>query len=168
MSTTSGIRRWLVVHTNTVITMTSGSCFVMWLGEQITERGIGQGASLIITAGIIAAIPSGAQSLYQNMVLGEISLLNITLLLLFMCIVVAAIVYEPGYTKFQSVFQSELVLVGRRQVGRIHLPLVNVAGVIHLIFASSLMFFPATISTLFPNEFFQVLSSVLCLAHGLI
>ena len=82
---------WFTVMT--VITMTSGSCFVMWLGEQITERGIGQGASLIITAGIIAAIPSGARSLYENMVMGEISLLTITFLFVFMTIVIGAIVF---------------------------------------------------------------------------
>ncbi|MEC7986388.1 MAG: preprotein translocase subunit SecY [Myxococcota bacterium] len=167
MSTTSGTPIvleggwWFTLMT--VITMTSGSCFVMWLGEQITERGIGQGASLIITAGIIAAIPSGAQSLYQNMALGEISLLSITLLLLFMCLVVAAIVYvERGLYQVPIRFPKRVGVGGAQAGGQnTHLPLkVNVAGVIPPIFASSLMFFPATISTLFPNDFFQLLSSV--------
>jgi preprotein translocase subunit SecY len=77
----------------TVITMTAGSCFVMWLGEQITERGIGQGASLIITAGIIAGIPSGIRNLIQSMNLGQINLFEITLLLGFMAVVVGIIVF---------------------------------------------------------------------------
>lgn len=148
----------------TVITMTSGSCFVMWLGEQITERGIGQGASLIITAGIIAAIPSGARSLYENMVMGEISLLTITFLFVFMTIVIGSIVFvERGQYQVPIRFPKRVTADGAASGGQnTHLPLkVNVAGVIPPIFASSIMFFPATISSLFPNSaFFQFLSSI--------
>ena len=145
----------------TVVTMTSGSCFVMWLGEQITERGIGQGASLIITAGIIAGIPSGINNLFQNMSLGQISLLEITLLMVFMALVIAAIVFvERG--QYRVPIQYAKRVGGRNIYGGQpqHLPLkVNVSGVIPPIFASSLMFFPATIANLFPNAFFAALSS---------
>lgn len=140
----------------TVITMTAGSCFVMWLGEQITERGIGQGASLIITAGIIAGIPSGARNLFQSMNLGQINLLEITLLLAFMMVVVGLIVFiERG--QYRVPIQYPKKVVGNQVYGgqSTHLPLkVNVSGVLPPIFASSLMFFPATIGQLFPNDFF--------------
>lgn len=145
----------------TVITMTAGSCFVMWLGEQITERGIGQGASLIITAGIIAGIPAGARNLFQSMSLGQINLLEITLLLAFMMVVVGVIVYiERG--QYRVPIQYPKKVVGSQVYGgqSTHLPLkVNVSGVLPPIFASSLMFFPATIGQLFPNEFFAGIAS---------
>jgi len=145
----------------TVITMTAGSCFVMWLGEQITERGIGQGASLIITAGIIAGIPAGARNLFQSMNLGQINLLEITLLLAFMMVVVGVIVYiERG--QYRVPIQYPKKVVGSQVYGgqSTHLPLkVNVSGVLPPIFASSLMFFPATIGQLFPNEFFAGIAS---------
>jgi preprotein translocase subunit SecY len=140
----------------TVISMTAGSCFVMWLGEQITERGIGQGASLIITAGIIAGIPSGARNLFQSMNLGQINLLEITLLLAFMMVVVGLIVFiERG--QYRVPIQYPKKVVGNQVYGgqSTHLPLkVNVSGVLPPIFASSLMFFPATIGQLSQNDFF--------------
>ena len=145
----------------TVITMTAGSCFVMWLGEQITERGIGQGASLIITAGIIAGIPSGARNLMQSMNLGQVNLLEITLLLLFMAAVVGFIVFiERG--QYRVPIQYAKKVVGKQVYGgqSTHLPLkVNVSGVLPPIFASSLMFFPATIGQLFPNDLFTAIAS---------
>jgi preprotein translocase subunit SecY len=134
----------------TIITMTAGSCFVMWLGEQITERGVGQGASLIITAGIIAAIPSGARNLYQSLELGQVNLLTITLLFGFMILVIAAIVFvERGQYRVPILYAKRVV--GQQSIGgqQTHLPLkVNVAGVIPPIFASSLMVFPATIGSI--------------------
>ena len=145
----------------TVLTMTAGSCFVMWLGEQITDRGIGQGASLIITAGIIAAIPAGAQNLIKMMNIGQISLLTLVLLLGFMGVVVAAIVYvERG--QYRVPIQYAKRVVGRRVYGgqSTFLPLkVNVSGVIPPIFASSLMMFPATIGAFVPHPLFEALSS---------
>jgi len=145
----------------TVITMTAGSCFVMWLGEQITERGIGQGASLIITAGIIAGIPSGIRNLIQAMNLGQINLLEITLLLGFMAVVVGVIVFiERG--QYRVPIQYAKKVTGKQVYGgqSTHLPLkVNVSGVLPPIFASSLMFFPATIGQLFPNDLFEAIAS---------
>ena len=128
----------------TILTMTAGSCFVMWLGEQITDRGVGQGASLIITAGIIAAIPTGVRNLIQMLNIGEITLLASVLLMGFMFAVVAAIVYvERG--QYRVPIQYAKRVVGRRVYGgqSTFLPLkVNVSGVIPPIFASSLMMFP--------------------------
>ena len=145
----------------TVLTMTSGSCFVMWLGEQITERGIGQGASILITVGIIAGIPSGFGNLIQSLNLGQVTLLEMTLLFAFMVLVVAAIVYvEKG--QYRVPIQYAKRVVGQRVYGgqSTHLPLkVNVAGVIPPIFASSLMFFPATIGSLVPHPLFDALAS---------
>ncbi len=145
----------------TVITMTAGACFVMWLGEQITDRGIGNGASLIITCGIIAALPSGLMNTYQKVSIGEITLLGAVLLMGFMVLVVMAIVFvERGQR--QVPIQYAKRVVGRRVYGgqQTHLPLkVNVAGVIPPIFASSVMMFPATIGTFYAHPLFDALGA---------
>lgn len=146
----------------TVLTMTAGSCFVMWLGEQITDRGVGQGASLIITAGIIAAIPAGAGNLWQKVSIGELSLLTTVLLAGFMFLVVAAIVFvERG--QYRVPIQYAKRVAGRNSYAggaASFLPLkVNVSGVIPPIFASSLMMFPATIGAFVPLPIFEGLSA---------
>jgi preprotein translocase subunit SecY len=145
----------------TVLTMTAGSCFVMWLGEQITDRGIGNGASLIITCGIIAAMPLGALRMFQQVRMGEVNLLFMTLLLGFMFAVVAAIVFiERGQRRIQIQYAKRVI--GRRVYGgqSTHLPLkVNTAGVIPPIFASSFLMFPATLGTFFDNAVFDTLST---------
>ena len=145
----------------TIVTMTAGACFVMWLGEQITDRGIGNGASLIITCGIIAALPSGAMNTYQKVSIGEISLLGAVLLMGFMVGVVMVIVFvERGQR--QVPIQYAKRVVGRRVYGgqETHLPLkVNVAGVIPPIFASSVMMFPATIGTFYAHPLFDALGA---------
>lgn len=145
----------------TVLTMTAGSCFVMWLGEQITDRGIGNGASLIITCGIIAAMPLGAVRMFQQVKMGEVNLLYMTLLLGFMFAVVAAIVFiERGQRRIPIQYAKRVV--GRRVYGgqSTHLPLkVNTAGVIPPIFASSFLMFPATLGTFFDNAVFDTLST---------
>jgi preprotein translocase subunit SecY len=145
----------------TVVTMTAGACFVMWLGEQITDRGIGNGASLIITCGIIAALPSGAMNTYQKISIGEITLLGAVLLMGFMILVVMAIVFvERGQRQIPIQYAKRVV--GQRVYGgqQTHLPLkVNVAGVIPPIFASSVMMFPATIGTFYAHPLFDALGS---------
>ena len=152
----------------TVITMTAGACFVMWLGEQITDRGIGNGASLIITCGIIAALPSGAMNTYQKVTIGEISLLGAVLPMAFMVGVVMAIVYvERGQR--QVPIQYAKRVVGRRVYGgqQTHLPLkVNVSGVIPPIFASSVMMFPATIGTFTLTRYSTRSVQRSCPVHG--
>ena len=145
----------------TVVTMTAGACFVMWLGEQITDRGIGNGASLIITCGIIAALPSGAMNTYQKVSIGEITLLGVVLLLGFMIAVIMAIVFvERGQRRVPIQYAKRVV--GRRVYGgqQTHLPLkVNVSGVIPPIFASSVMMFPATIGTFYAHPLFDAMGA---------
>lgn len=145
----------------TMITMTAGSCFVMWLGEQITDRGIGNGASLIITSGIISGMPAGAMNLASKVEIGELNLLETVLLLAFMVGVVGAIVFiERGQRRIPIQYAKRVV--GRRVQGgqASHLPLkVNVAGVIPPIFASSVMMFPATVSSVYSHPIFDSLSA---------
>ncbi len=145
----------------TVITMTAGSCFVMWLGEQITDRGIGNGASLIITGGIIAGAPAGLMQLAQKLEIGELNLLELVLMAGFMFLVVMAIVFiERGQRRVPIQYAKRVI--GRRVYGgqATHLPLkVNVSGVIPPIFASSVMMVPATIGTVFQHPILDALSA---------
>lgn len=132
----------------TVMTLTAGTTFIMWLGEQITERGIGNGISLIIFAGIVAGIPSAIGSSWTQLRLGEMSPFLFLALLVVMVAVIAAIVFmEAGHRKIPIQYAKRVV--GRRMYGgqSTHLPLkINTSGVIPPIFASSLMVFPATIA----------------------
>jgi preprotein translocase subunit SecY len=132
----------------TVITLTAGTAFLMWLGEQITERGIGNGISLIIFAGIVARLPSAIAQTYDLYQVGQLSFLLLVTLTVVMLGVVAAIVFlESGRRKIPVQYAKRVV--GRRVYGgqSTHIPLkINTAGVIPPIFASSLIAFPATIA----------------------
>jgi len=134
-----------------VLTLTTGTIFIMWLGEQITERGIGNGMSLLIFAGIVVGFPRGILQTFDQMQTGQISLLRILFLLVMMVAVVAAIIFvERGHRRI--VVQYAKRVVGRRQYGgsSTHIPLkVNTGGVIPVIFASSILAFPATLATMF-------------------
>lgn len=131
-----------------MITLTAGTAFIMWLGEQITERGIGNGISLIIFAGIVARMPSALGSTVQLVQTGDMGFLILLLLLTIMVAVIALIVFvERGQRRIPVQYAKRVV--GRRVYGgqSTHLPLkVNTAGVIPPIFASSLIIFPATIA----------------------
>ncbi|AEB09291.1 preprotein translocase subunit SecY [Desulfobacca acetoxidans] len=133
----------------TVLTLTSGTAFIMWLGEQITERGIGNGISLIIFAGIVARMPSAIINTMQLVKTGEIGIILIFLIMILMIAVVGFIVFmERGQRRIPVQYARRVV--GRRMYGgqTTHLPLkVNSAGVIPPIFASSILMFPATIAT---------------------
>ena len=135
----------------TVITLTSGTCFIMWLGEQITERGIGNGASLIIFAGIAAGIPSGFMSMVNLIKQGELTAFISLILLLFMFVVI-------GYIIWMEVAQRRIPIQYSRRAsnmgtGSSHLPLkINFSGVIPPIFASSLLMLPATLAQFTNNE----------------
>ncbi|MCI0454509.1 MAG: preprotein translocase subunit SecY [Candidatus Dadabacteria bacterium] len=137
---------WMFRFT-TVITLTAGTLFVMWIGEQISERGIGNGISLIIAASIITGMPAGLWDSVRLVESGELTVFGILLLLVFMALVVGVIVYvERSYRKIPVQYPRRVV--GRKVYGgqASHLPLkVNTAGVIPPIFASSLLIFPATI-----------------------
>jgi len=131
-----------------MITLTAGTAFIMWLGEQITEKGIGNGISLIIFAGIVARMPSALGSTVQLVKTGDMGFLVLLLLLAIMIAVIGIIVFvERGQRRIPVQYAKRVV--GRRIYGgqSTHLPLkVNTAGVIPPIFASSLMIFPATIA----------------------
>ena len=133
----------------TVLTLTTGTAFIMWLGEQITERGIGNGMSLLIFAGIVVGFPRGVIDSVQRIARGEIGLITAILLLVMMVLVVAAIVFvERGQRRITVQYAKRVV--GRRMYGgqSTHLPLrVNTSGVIPVIFASSIIAFPQTIAS---------------------
>ena len=144
----------------TVITLTSGTAFIMWLGEQVTERGIGNGISLIIFAGIVAALPSAVTSTFQFVREGELSIFFVILLLLFVVLVVGIIIFmERGQRRIPVQYAKRVV--GRRMYGgqTSHLPLkINTSGVIPVIFASSVLIFPATVAQFVQNPWAQTLA----------
>jgi preprotein translocase subunit SecY len=134
-----------------VLTLTTGTMFIMWLGEQITERGIGNGMSLLIYAGIVDGIVPGILRTFDQMQTGQIGLFRILFLVIMMVLVIAAIVLvERGHRRITVQYAKRVV--GRRQYGgaSTHIPLkVNTGGVIPVIFASSILAFPATIAQMF-------------------
>src|SRR5437660_1559206 len=138
----------------TVLTLTTGTCFIMWLGEQITERGIGNGMSLIIYAGIVVGLPRAVLQTFDQMRTGQIGLIRILFLIVLMAFVVAAIVFvERGHRRVTVQYAKRVV--GRRMYGgsSTHIPLkVNTGGVIPVIFASSILAFPATIASMFKGS----------------
>lgn len=130
------------------LTLTAGTTFLMWLGEQITEKGIGNGISLIIFAGIVSRLPDGLYVIYQYLTAGTISYFNV---LLFLIIAVAMIVFVVAIQQGQRRIPVQYAkrVVGRKMYGghSTHIPLkVNQAGVIPIIFASSVLMFPVTIA----------------------
>jgi preprotein translocase subunit SecY len=134
----------------TVLTLTTGSVFVMWLGEQITERGIGNGMSLLIFAGIVVGLPSAVAATIVQLQTNEMGLFRLIALLAVMVIVVAVIVFvERAHRKVTVQYARRMV--GRRMYGgaSTHIPLkVNTGGVMPVIFASSILAFPATIASM--------------------
>ncbi len=145
----------------TAITLTSGTAFIMWLGEQITERGIGNGISLIIYAGIVAQMPSAVGNTINLVRAGEIQFLMVLVLLVIMVAVIAFIVFvETGHRRVPIQYPKRVV--GRKVMGggMQHLPLkVNSAGVIPPIFASSIMIFPATVVSFIDIPIMQRIAS---------
>ena len=153
----------------TMITLTSGTAFLMWLGEQITERGVGNGISLIIFVGIVANMPSAMYNTILLVRAGEMSIFVIFFLLVLMVAVVAFIVFmEMGQRKIPIQYPKRVV--GRKVMGggTQHLPLkVNTSGVIPPIFASSIIVFPATIANFIDVPYMKWLSDSL-MPDGLI
>ncbi len=140
----------------TAITLTAGTIFVMWLGEQITERGIGNGISLIIFIGIVASYPTDILNTFQQLRSGDMHIVVAILLAAFMLVVIAAIIaITQGQRKIPVQYAKKIV--GRRVYGgaNTHIPLkVNTAGVIPIIFAQSIIMFPATLGNMFPDSTF--------------
>lgn len=152
----------------TVITLTSGTAFIMWLGEQIQEYGIGNGMSLIITAGIVSRIPTAMYqlwSLFSPFAPEKAQLDPFTLVLMvvmLVAVIVAVIVVTQGQRKIPVQYAKRVV--GRKVYGgqSTFLPLrVNQAGVIPIIFAQSIILFPATIAGFIPSQAFQKLAQEL-------
>ncbi|UCD65743.1 MAG: preprotein translocase subunit SecY [Deltaproteobacteria bacterium] len=147
----------------TIITLTSGTAFIMWLGEQMTERGIGNGISLIIFAGIVARMPAAIGNTIQMVSAGEMNALFLVFLIAMMVAVVGIIIFFETAQRRIPVQYAKRV-VGRKVYGgqSSHLPLkINVAGVIPPIFASSIMMFPATIGGLIQIDWIQRVSASL-------
>lgn len=147
----------------TMLTLTSGTAFIMWLGEQMTERGIGNGISLIIFAGIVARGPAAIVNSIQLVQAGEIHMFFVPFLVLFMFAVVAIIVFfETSQRRIPIQYAKRVV--GRKVYGgqSSHLPLkINVSGVIPPIFASSIMMFPATIGSFIQIDWVQRVSAAM-------
>ncbi len=147
----------------TMITLTGGTSFIMWLGEQITEKGIGNGISLIIFAGIVARMPNaiaGTMSLVNS---GEMNWFVVLLLIAMMFVVIAFIIFMESSQRRIPVQYAKRV-VGRRMYGgqSTHLPLkINTAGVIPPIFASSILMFPATIASFINHPYMKKFSELL-------
>lgn len=147
----------------TVLTLTAGALFVMWIGEQITERGIGNGISLIIAASIIVGLPGGLWNIVRLVNTGEMTVFGVVLIFILLVLIVGFIVFvERSYRKIPVQYPRRVV--GRKVFGgqSSHLPLkTNTAGVIPPIFASSLLIFPATILTFINVPFLRNMSDLL-------
>ncbi len=147
----------------TVITLTAGTAFIMWLGEQITERGIGNGISLIIFAGIVARAPAAVGATLELLRSGTMNIFLVLILLVFMALVVAFIIFvEQGQRRIPVQYAKRVV--GRRLYGgqSTHLPLkINQSGVIPPIFASSIIMFPATVASFIDVPIMQSIADAL-------
>jgi preprotein translocase subunit SecY len=147
----------------TMITLTAGTALIMWLGEQISEKGIGNGISLIIFAGIVVRLPSAIQASYTLISTGEMKLFVFVAIVLLMVGVTAAVVLmQEGQRKIPVQYAKRVV--GRRVYGgqSTHIPLrINTAGVIPVIFASSLILFPATLTRFMPYAWMQAVADAM-------
>jgi preprotein translocase subunit SecY len=144
----------------TVLTLTTGTVFIMWLGEQISERGIGNGISLIIFAGIVVSVPSGIQGVISKLQTGDMDILKALFLVILIILVFAFIVFfERGQRRIPVSYAKRVV--GRKIYGgqSTHLPLrVNTGGVIPIIFAAAVITIPSTVAQLFKVQFVQNLA----------
>ena len=153
----------------TVLSLTTGCAFVMWLGEQISERGIGNGISLIIFAGIVVGLPGAIANTVRQISNGTLSLLQVLILVVFMLLVVGFIVYMERAQRRIPVQYAKRI-VGRRQYGgqSTYLPLrVNSGGVIPVIFASSILAVPATLGQMVQQPWMQSFSDAMQMGQPL-
>ncbi len=144
----------------TILTLTTGTTFIMWLGEQISERGIGNGISLIIFAGIVVDFPRMAQTVMGQVRTGDVTILSVLIFAAIMLTLVAAIVFvERGQRRLPVSYAKRVV--GRKIYGgqSTHLPLrVNTGGVIPIIFAAAVITIPATVAQMIKVPFIQSLA----------
>jgi preprotein translocase subunit SecY len=155
----------------TVLTLTTGSAFIMWLGEQIQEKGIGNGMSILVAAGILSRVPTACVQVYQllgqgNTAQGRFDALTVVFMLAIMVVaIIAVIVLTQGERKIPVQYAKRVV--GRKVFGgqSTFIPFkVNNGGVMPIIFAQSIILFPATIGIFIPNHFIQQVSAAL--SHG--
>lgn len=153
----------------TVITLTAGTAFIMWLGEQMTERGIGNGISMIIFAGIVARIPTALGNTGKLINSGNLSLFSILFVAALMAAVIAAIVFvERGQRRLPIHYAKRVTGLKTFSPQTSHLPLkVNMAGVIPPIFASSIIMFPATVANFINIPAVQQVAKMLSPGHWL-
>lgn len=159
---TVGLFRNAIVDTSVfsiiviVLVLTAGTAFLMWLGEQINDKGVGNGISLIIFAGIVARIPSGIRSLTTSVEDGAISAITLAIIVIVAVLVIAGVVMiQEGQRRIPVQYAKRVV--GRKMYGgqSTHIPMkVNQSGVIPIIFALSLLQFPLTITYFFPDTAF--------------
>lgn len=146
-----------------VITLTAGTAFLMWLGEQITDKGIGNGISILIFTSIISRFPSSVYQTFQKVAAGSLSILNVLVFVVLALVIVAAIIYiQQGERRIPVQYSKRVV--GRKVYGgrSTHIPMkVNQAGVIPVIFASSVLMFPATVLRFMPWDWARGLSNLL-------
>jgi preprotein translocase subunit SecY len=145
----------------TILTLTTGCAFVMWLGEQISERGVGNGISLVIFSGIVVGLPGAIVDTLSNVRTGNMNIITVIVLVVFMLVVVGFIVLMERAQRRVPVQYAKRV-VGRKVYGgqNTYLPLrVNTAGVIPVIFASSVVMIPSTIAGMFQNEWLQTIAT---------
>jgi preprotein translocase subunit SecY len=147
----------------TILTLTAGTALIMWLGEQISEKGVGNGISLIIFAGIVVRLPSAVAASYTLITTGELPLfLFLVIIAVMVAVTAAVVVMQEGQRKIPVQYAKRVV--GRRVYGgqSTHIPLrINTAGVIPVIFASSLILFPATLTRFVPHPWMQAVSDAL-------
>ncbi len=144
-----------------VLTLTAGTAFLMYLGEKITDKGIGNGISLFIFAGIIGKLPAGLLQMYTNLKLGQMNIIQALFFAVFAVVIIMGIIFiQQGQRKIPVQYAKRVV--GRKMYGgqTTHIPLkVNQAGVIPVIFAISILMFPATIGAFFPGSGFSTFVS---------
>ncbi len=146
-----------------VITLTAGTIFLMWLGEQITDKGIGNGISIIIFASIISRFPTALMNTFEKLQAGAINFFNVLIFAIIAVVVIGVVIYiQQGQRKVPVQYSKRVV--GRKVYGgrSTHIPMkVNQAGVIPVIFASSVLLFPATIARFIQHDWAQAVSNAL-------
>lgn len=149
-----GLGSYLVI----AITLTAGTTFLMWVGEMITEKGIGNGISLLIFAGIVSRLPAGGYAIVESVQAGATSIFTVIIFAVIAVLVIGAVVaMQEGQRRIPVQYTKRVV--GRKVYGgqSTHIPLrVNQAGVIPIIFAMSILLFPSTIASWFPGSDFAV------------
>jgi preprotein translocase subunit SecY len=151
----------------TALTLTAGTVFLMWLGEKITEKGIGNGMSMIIFAGIVAAIPNATINTFRLLETGELQIITLLVILIIVIAVTAGIVFVEAASRKIPIQYIKRGAVGLRgNVATSYLPLkLNTSGVIPIIFAASIISFPSTLSSFSGNDYIKMLGFYLSPSH---